>query len=384
MQWATAISQAARIEDAIDEALDTIAGDLGGREPDLIAAFASPDYVSHASRLPPHVTERHPGAVLIGCSARGVIGGGREIEHERALSLTAAVLPGVTITPFHLEDDAATWRARIGVNPHEARAFVLLPDPLTCPTDALLRWMDQVYPTSTKIGGMASGGTEPGTMTLYAGKNTELGGAVGIALSGNIEVDTIVAQGCRPIGTPVFATRVEKNAIFELDGQPALTVLESLYKQLPTSDQQLFRQSVFIGLVMDREQQQYRHGDFLIRNIIGVQSDMDALMVAADLVDNQVVQFHVLDAETSAAALRHLLASHHGASPHGALLFSCLSRGTGMYGRSDHDSELFRDQFGDVALGGFFCNGEIGPVGGRTWLHSYTSSFGLFRQRDLS
>jgi small ligand-binding sensory domain FIST len=93
-----------------------------------------------------------------------------------------------------------------------------------------------------------------------------------------------------------------------------------------------------------------------------------------------VVQFHLRDARTSADDLDQLLARHRG-TPAGSLLFSCLGRGTHLYGRADHDTDLVRRHFGDVPLGGFFCNGEIGPVQGTTFLHGYTSAFGLFRPR---
>ena len=381
MRWATAISQAARIEDALDEALDTIASDLDDRQPTLIAAFASPDYLSHASRVVPHVAERHPDATLLGCSAAGIIGAGHEIEHERALSVTAAVLPDVTVEPFHLDDDPESWRQRIDMDPHQARAVVILPDPLTCPVEELIRWLDRAYPTSVKIGGLASGGMSPGAMALFAGRVTARRGAVGVVMGGEIAADTIVAQGCRPIGTPLFATRVEGNAILELDGQPALNVLETLHSQLSPGDQRLFRHSLFLGLVMNPDRQEYQQGDFLIRNILGVQSDLEALLVAAELTPNQVIQFHLRDAKTSAADLEHLLSQHEGRPrPSGALLFSCVGRGLGLYGHLGHDSGLFHRQFPNIALGGFFCNGEIGPVSGQTFLHGYTSSFALFRQ----
>lgn len=382
MLWATAISQAMRIEDAVDEALDTISADLQGQEPDLVAAFVSPDYLSHASRLPPHVKDRYPGAALVGCSASGVIAGNMEIEHHRALSIAAAVLPDVTVSPFHLDADPMTWRDSLSTAPEDVQAFILLPDPLTCPAGELVSWLDRRYPSSTTIGGLASGGSVPGSMALFAGDVTARDGAVGVALSGNIAVDTIVAQGCRPIGSPLFATRVEGNTVLELDGQPAVQVLESLYTELGPHDQQLFGHSLFLGLVMTPHREHYRQGDFLIRNIVGVEPDLGAIMATASLLENQVVQFHLRDADTSAADLEHLLAAHEGGTPRGALLFSCVGRGIGLYGQAGHDSELFRQRFGDAPVAGFFCNGEIGPVGGTSYLHGYTSSFGLFRQRE--
>lgn len=378
MHWASAISQAARLEDALDEALETVAEDLGGARPDLVVAFVTPDYSSHALRLGAHIIERTGGAAVLGCSAGGVIGGGLELEHERALAITAAVLPGVELGVFHLDDNPQTWRDAIGVAGEHEPVFVVLAEPFTCPTADLVRWLDATYPGSTTIGGLASGETTPGSSILFANTDIVHSGAVGVAMTGDLEVSTIVAQGCRPIGSPVFVTRTDDDLIYELDGQPALNVLESLYKQLPGGDQDLFRHSLFMGLVMDEAKQAYGQGDFLIRNILGIVPQMGALSVAGEVHDNQVVQFHLRDARTSTEDLESLLQRHDSREVAGALLFSCLGRGAGLYGHSNHDSDLFRKRFGQVPIGGFFCNGELGPVGNRTFVHGYTSSFGLF------
>jgi small ligand-binding sensory domain FIST len=210
-------------------------------------------------------------------------------------------------------------------------------------------------------------------------------GLVGVAMCGDIEVDTIVAQGCRPIGEPMFVTGCQRNIVRELDGRPALKVLQELYQHLEARDQELFRHSLFLGIVMDESRQQYRQGDFLIRNIVGMDSATGALAIGAMLRESLVVQFHLRDAETSAEDLDELLARHarggHGRGVEGSLLFSCLGRGAALYGRPDHDSEVFRRRLGEIPLGGFFCNGEIGPLHGSTFLHGYTSAFGLFRSR---
>ena len=130
---------------------------------------------------------------------------------------------------------------------------------------------------------------------------------------------------------------------------------------------------------------EYRQGDFLIRNLLGIDGKSGAVAVGAALRTGIVVQFHLRDAETSAQDLEAVLARHHeGPAPRaaGSLLFACLGRGEQLYGEPDHDTAAFQRHLGPVPLGGFFCNGEIGPVHGSTFLHGYTSSFGLFRSRD--
>jgi small ligand-binding sensory domain FIST len=199
-------------------------------------------------------------------------------------------------------------------------------------------------------------------------------------LSGDVAVDTVVAQGCRPIGDPMFVTRSERNVIHELDGRRAAVVLQDLFARAPAEDKALFRSSLFLGVVMREDCQEYGHGDFLIRNVLGVDPRSASIVVGAAVRDSMVVQFHLRDARTSSEDLRALLSRYEG-RPAGALLFSCLGRGRGLYGTPDHDSALFAERVGPVPLGGFFCNGEIGPVHGTTFLHGYTSAFGLFRPR---
>jgi len=191
-----------------------------------------------------------------------------------------------------------------------------------------------------------------------------------------------VAQGCRPIGEPMFVTRCRDNLLLALDGRPPREVLQGLHSRLAGRDRQLIRESLFLGVAMRDAASEYRQGDFLIRNVMGIDPSSGALAVGASLRENEIVQFHLRDARTSAEDLDCLL-SRHQQEPRalGSFLFSCLGRGLHLYGRPNHDADAFRRHLGEVPLGGFFCNGEIGPVQGTTFLHGYTSSFGLFRPR---
>ena len=392
MKWASAASDDGDLRQAITRAASGLRAQLGGCQPDLLVAFVSPHHAEAFDRVPALLADAVPGALLLGCSGGGVIGGGHEIEQRPGLSLTAAFLPGVTITPLRLANDAlpnaaaepGAWTRYLGVDPASAPHFVLLPDPFSFDAEGLVRGIDGAYPGRTTVGGIASGGRESGSNVLFLGEHAQREGAVGVALSGNLALDTIVAQGCRPIGDPMFVTACERNVIRALDGRPPLTVLEELHDRLEPRDRQLARHSLFLGIVMKEDREQYRQGDFLIRNLLGIDQSSGALAIGALVDPNAVVQFHLRDADTSSQDLEALLKRHReaeGASPPGALLFSCLGRGQFLYGRADHDTDLFRRYMGDVPLGGFFCNGEIGPVHGSTFLHGYTSAFGLFRSR---
>jgi small ligand-binding sensory domain FIST len=394
MRWGSSAADDDSLQRAIVRAASAVRAQLDGAPPDLIVAFVSPHHAAEFARVPELVAAELGGGLLLGCSAGGVIGGGREIEQRPGLSLSAASLPGVTLHPFHLETDALPspsadaerWRALIGVAPAAAPQFVILPDPFSFDAESLVRGLDRGFPESCKIGGIASGGQEPGGNALFLGDRVLRSGMAGLALSGEVVIDTIVAQGCRPIGDPMFVTSCERNILRALDGRPPLEVLRDLHERLDERDRLLARHSLFLGIVMKEDRQEYRQGDYLIRNLLGVDPSRGALAVGALLDHNAVVQFHLRDARTSAQDLDEMLGAYQRAErtppPAGALLFSCLGRGQFLYGAPDHDTGAFRSHLGDVPLGGFFCNGEIGPVHGTTFLHGYTSAFGVFRPRN--
>lgn len=380
MRWTSAASTLPALAPAVAEVTDQLRASLGDAKPDLVLAFVSSHHASAWEQLPTLVQAALEPTHLLGCSAGAVVGGGREIEEEPALSLTAAVLPGVDLQPFQLSEAMPP-----PVDARPDQCFLLLPDPHTFPIDDLLPLIDRSFPGSITLGGLASGGQQAGGNALYLDDQVRRRGLVGLALSGNVTVDTIVAQGCRPIGEPMFVTRSKGNLIYELDGHRAAVVLQDLYARSNTRDQALFRSSLFVGLTMREGGQEYRRGDFLVRNVIGLDADTGAVAIAATVPEKRVVQFQLRDATTSAEDLDALLGEHAAAgrgTPAGALLFSCLGRGQGLYGEPNHDSDALTTRLGDVPIGGFFCNGEIGPVRGTTFLHGYTSAFGLFSPRN--
>ena len=394
MKWASAVSDLPSLDQAIDQCIADVSTEFGDEAPDLTVIFVSSHFESRYEEVPALLRERLRPGILVGCSAGGVIGNGREVEHRPGLALAVASLPGVELTPFHVQHDAMPnpdaspdkWEEAVGVpadrNPH----FILLADPFSTRADDLLMGLDFAFGDSVKIGGLASGGQGSRGNALYLEDQTYRFGAVGVALHGNIAVDTVVAQGCRPIGSPMQITSCRENMLMSLDDEQPLEVIQGLLSGLSEKDQDLARHSLFLGVVMDPLKEDVRQGDFLIRNILGLDPQSGAVAIGERLQEGQTVQFHLRDAQTSAedldALLRRYASSMEPAPGWGALLFSCLGRGEYLYGRPDHDTDLFRERVGRMPLAGFFCNGEIGPVGGSTYLHGYTSSFGIFRAKD--
>lgn len=394
MRWISTLNEDPSLSEAVRNCTEELRGRGGSSPPDLVLIFAGRYPLQELRTQPSLLTETFPESLVVGCTAGGVVGDGREVEQRPALSVTGAWLPEVKLSPFHLEEsqilplleDRDELQKTVGVTPEEDPQFILLPDPFSLDPNAFVKALDESFPAGAKIGGLASGGPGPGANLLFLGDKIYDSGMVGVALSGNVVMDTLVAQGCRPIGNPMFITQCQGPLLFQLDGKPALGVLRDLYPSLSEADQKLFQNSLFLGIAMESQQQEYHAGDFLIRNLGGVLEEEGAIAVGAQLFEGQVVQFHLRDKNTSAHDLEALCRRYqmaHGAEgfAEGVLLFSCLGRGQHLYGEADHDSKMLKKFLGDLSIGGFFCNGEIGPVHQKTFLHGYTSSCGLFRKK---
>lgn len=391
MKWASHLSTQETIEACIEEAAAAVTEQLAGREADLILAFVSPHFRTQYRSIPRLLKDRMPAGLLLGCSGGGIIGGGKEIEQKPAFSLTAAHLPGVDLQAIRSDtqnlpdpDTApSVWREWLGVDAAKNPNFILLADPFSFRGEEFLSGMDFAYAQSPKVGGLASGAQAQGGNAMYLGDKTYNEGLVGVALSGNIHLDTIVAQGCRPIGKPMSITQCDQTLLQGVDGKSPLAMLEEMVDSLNEYDRKLLRTSLFLGIEMDPLKDDPGQGDFLIRNLMGVDRESGALSIGALLREGQLVQFHLRDKMMSSEDLKVMLSRYQSKDrwrdAKGALLFSCLGRGEYLYGQPNHDSDMFRTKIGNIPLGGFFCNGEIGPVGETTFLHGYTSSFGIFR-----
>ena len=403
MMWRSAVAHQPEIHEAIKQVAVDAYRDFDERTVDLVLLFLSSHHIARAAVALELLIEQFPSATILGCGAASVIGAGEEIEDGPGVSLTMAHLPGVTLWPFHIPRetlvragrDPAAWRSIVAAGPDEPSAFLLLGDPLTGHSEELIGGIELACPGVIQIGGLASGSREPGGNVLLLDDVVLSEGYIGIGLGGDIEIDTVIAQGCRPIGEPMFITRCNQNIIQEVDGRPPLEVVNDLFAKANERERSLFQTSLFVGVQMNPQRAEIGRGDFLVRNVVGGNPESGAMAIGALVEQRQVVQFQLRDGETAAEDLNLRLTKYvreaqesgldtnRAASTTGTILFSCLGRGKYLYGVPNHDSDAVRRHLGDVSVSGFFCNGEIGPVEGRTFLHGYTSAFGIFRPKAL-
>jgi small ligand-binding sensory domain FIST len=385
MRWASALSRRVNARQALAEVSESVLEALGG-SPDLALLFVSSHYAAAYDSIPALAQALLSPRHLLGCSASGVVGGGKEVERSEAVSLVAARLPGVELFPFHVDEpprppDAAVWSEVTGLDAADAGGFVLMVDPLSIDTEAMLRSIDAAYPAAPKVGGLLSGIDAPGDGVLFLGDRAIRHGAVGLGFRGRMRLRAVVAQGCRPIGEPMIITRCRDSVVYELNVGRPVEVLQRVIERLEPRDQELARHSLFVGIEMTKNAHRYGQGDFLVRTLGGLEPRKGAMAVQGRCENYQVVQFMLRDSRTSAQDLElrlsELARAQSAGSAQAALLFSCVGRGQELYGSPNHDSDLFCRQLGALPLGGFFAGGEIGPVGGQTFVHGYTSVFGV-------
>jgi small ligand-binding sensory domain FIST len=355
--------------------------------PDLLFTFVSPHHASAYDELTGWLREELPGSLVLGCSAAGVIGGGTELEGREAVSLTGGWLPDTQISALHvagpvLDVTREDWLERLRLAPDQPCQFLLIVDSNTYEVEHLLENLDAAFPGACKVGGLTSGGSSDKPIAFFEGGRVHRGGALIIAFQGATELRAVISQGCRPVGEPFIVTRSNGNVIKEFNtGKPA-EVLRKVYDGMNARDHSLFNTSLFLGIGLGENRSRYESGDFLVRNILGVDPESGAMAVDTHIEAYQVVQFHLRDRDTAAAdlaqTLRELARSDAVTQVRGAMLFSGAGRGERLFGVANHDSDAFAKRVGPVSLSGLFCNGEIGPSGGKTCVHNYTSIFTLF------
>jgi small ligand-binding sensory domain FIST len=366
-------------EAAVEAALQARSG-LDGAAADLVVVFAAGSHLSDPAVTLEGVHEALSPAALIGCGASGVVGHRREVEGTTAVSVwAAAAANGCALTTFHataIGDAVADMPDLAG-----AGGAVLLPDHRSFPTDAVLRSAAVDAPGVPVVGGLASGRSPDGAALLFRDQEVLTGGAVGVRFDG-VEVLPCVSQGATPVGPELTVTAGEGHVIRELAGRPALEKLREVILDLPVEERELLSHGLLLGLVVDGNKPEYVQGDFLVRGLVGADLDQGSLAVGAEVTAGQVVRLHARDADSADRDLIEALELRRealgGQPPAGALVFTCNGRGRSMFGVPDHDAVAIGDGLADAPAAGFFAAGEIGPVGGESFLHGFTATVAVF------
>ena len=313
-----------------------------------------------------------------------MIGELREVEEGTAVAVWAAALDGGEATPFHAEVEALGDGGGVLSGMPElggAAGALLLADPYTFPTDAVLRELSAAAPMLPLLGGLASARSPDAETPLLLGDEVVTTGAVGVRFDG-VEILPCVSQGAAPIGPELTITAAEGPVISELAGKPALEKLRETIEALSVEELRLVQGGLLMGIVIDANKPDYVQGDFLVRGLVGADPDTGQVAVGTDVRPGQVVRLHARDAASADRDLREALGARMlalgGRTPAGALLISCNGRGASMFGHAHHDASALDDALGGAPAAGFFAAGEIGPVGGEYFVHGFTATVAVF------
>lgn len=351
--------------------------------PAVAIAFTSAGYTPHLADFQEVVTVHGRVPVVTGCTGSGLIGTGREAELAEGFSLIFLHLPQANVRAVPLSqaqvesagEPAAFWRDAGGKS---SSAWLAFADPFRFDAESWLRGWNAAYPGVPCLGGLASGRHGEAGVTVFGPDIGQTPEAVALALEG-VRVQTIVSQGCRPIGEAMPVTRADEHLLLEIGSRPAYQVLEQAFNTLDEADKQRARGNLFAGLAVDEYRENFGRGDFLVRNILGADPATGVVVVGTRPRAGQTLQYQLRDAASAEDELQALLEplAQEEDKPVASLLFCCNGRGKGLFGAPDHDAKLIADKLGPLPSAGFFCNGEIGPVGGTNFLHSYTASLAL-------
>jgi small ligand-binding sensory domain FIST len=362
---------------------------LTARKVSLGLVFMSPRFFSRAKQVLEILRVHAQIPLLAGCSGQSLIVGEHEVEQNAGLTLGLYALPGAELEAFHLTQEQVEeangpgyWHLETGIEPEDTHGWLAFIDPFHLDSEKWLKTWNEAYAPLPVLGGLASGDlSEQSTQVYLNGEVFEEGG-VAISIGGEVGLLGVTSQGCTPIGETWTLTKVEQNIIHQIGNRPAYEVLAETFNQLPPEQQRTARGNLFVGLVVNEYLEEFHRGDFLIRNLLGADPRSGSIAVGALPRLGQTIQFQRRSKEAANEDLEELLKrakKQLGNTPvYGGCLCSCNGRGQNLFGRPDHDAQMVQQRLGPLGLAGFFCNGEIGPVGEKSFLHGYTASLALF------
>jgi small ligand-binding sensory domain FIST len=368
---------------------ENLRGQLQAPKVSLGLIFVSPKYFPNAKQILEILQVHAQIPLLVGCSSQSLIVGEQEVEQNAGLTLALYAMPDADVKAIHFTQEQVEeangpgyWRLETGVEPNQTNGWLVFIDPFHLDSETWLRTWNEAYAPLPVMGGLASGDYSEQLTQVYLNSEVFEEGGVAISIGGNVKLAGVTSQGCTPIGDTWTLTKVDDNIIHEIGNRPAYEVLAETFNGLTPEEQKSARGNLFIGLVVNEYLDEFHRGDFLIRNLLGADPNSGSIAVGALPRLGQTVQFQRRSAAAATEDMNELLGRTKSklgeATIYGGCLCSCNGRGQNMFGRPNHDAEMVQQRLGPFGLAGFFCNGEIGPIGERNFLHGYTASLALF------
>lgn len=384
MRFCSAAAAGDDVDDVCRSIANQVRGELGAGPIDLLVTFAAVRPSGELERLPVAMHEHLAPRTSVGCTGRPLLAQTERRAEPGAVVALAGRLPGAAAHAVALQDadlpdpDAppSAWRALLPTD-EPVRGLLVLCEPSRCDVRALLPGLDFAWPGVPKVGGLASGSRTSEGHVLFAGRQAHRSGAVLVALTGDVRLQPIVAQGCRPIGRSGRITRVHENRVEAIDEKPARRFVEEQLSGLGEHDLAMAAGNpLFLGLASDPfAVATPAAGEYLVRNILGIDPRSGGLLVGDRPTVGRQVRLHLRDRDSSNQDFAAMVRRSQPASAAAALLFRCVAR-------DGDEHRQIAAAAGGLPLIGFHCNGEIGPVADTTYLHAYTAAVALLRRPE--
>jgi len=361
---------------------------LDAPQVDLGMVFITPGLMDQAEPILEILRVHGQIPLLMGCSSPGLVSGAEEWEGIEGVALGVYHLPGAQLKVCRFTQAQAeeyqrpeSWHEALGVERDGNRGWLVFADPFHIDAEAWLTAWNEAYAPLPILGGLAGGDFAARRTQVYWNGDVFEEGGVALSVGGEVRLAAVISQGCSPIGETWTITRAERNLIHQIGNRPAYEILLETYNGLSGEEQQKSQGNLFVGLVTDEYLHEFQRGDFLIRNLLGADPRSGSLAVGAWPRTGQTLQFQRRDPEAASEDLAKLLTSKRrdleGARVLGGCLCCCNGRGQRMFGHGNHDAALVEGTLAPPGLTGFFCSGELGPVGNRNFLHGFTAALAL-------
>jgi small ligand-binding sensory domain FIST len=356
---------------------------------DVGFVFATPGYGSVMTEileiLQIHCHIKH----LLGCTGNSLVSDGFEYEEGEGVAVALHNLPGAEIQVFELDGHETggevpnyVWDPFDALGNLNPNGFLVFADPFSVNSETMMDALNRRFPGKPVLGGLASGTQVDRSTALFHNSRILESGAVGLAIGGKVGLESAISQGCLPFGDPLIVTAAENNVLNGIANRSAYEVLSDAFESLSDAMKMKSRGNIHVGFAIDEYQYEFGRGDFLVRNLIGADPKVGALLVGARPRVGQTLQFQMRDRHSAMEDLRsrlELMAIRlRGKRLYGALLTTCTGRGNAFFKVPDFDASTIQESIGPVGTSGFFGNGEFGPVGGVNFVHGYTAAAAFF------
>ena len=371
--------------EAAERATRMAMANAGIAKADIAIVFATINHQTEYEQLYQAVHANSGCEELIGCTGMSILTSAGEFEEEPTLAvmvLRGEQLSAVSFTAQGTASEVGEQiHQRIQTELREGSLLVIFPDIRALDPAELVQHIGSDGATLPVVGAAVSGDGTGAQMYHWQGTKATEGGVTGLLLTGDFSTEVGVAQGCQPIGKPREVTKADGRVIFELDGEPALENFKGALQLLTQDDIRRSGGTVFVGIAMDDTNENPTRGDFLIRNLVGINEQHAAIAISEEVKKGQLIQFHLRNPLAAAEEIQVIMAQlaekTRERPPAFGLYFNCLGRGKGLYGAANHDISVIQEKFPGLPVIGFFGNSEFAPIGGRNFAHAYTGVFVL-------